>query len=165
LQSAVFQHPAAASRGGAGVMQFEQIEILYVEDNPLDAELTLRALNKGGLANKVLHLKDGQEALDYLFREGPYSERADVPPRLVLLDLKMPRVDGIEVLSAMRADERTKRIPVVVMTSSDQQKDVADAYNLGINSYLVKPVDFSGFAEVVRDAGFYWLAINRSARS
>jgi CheY-like chemotaxis protein len=146
-------------------MQFEQIEILYVEDNPLDAELTLRALKKGGLANRVLHLKDGQQALDYLFREGEYSERADVPPRLVLLDLKMPRVDGMEVLSAMRADERTRRIPVVVMTSSDQHQDVADAYNFGINSYLVKPVDFSAFAEVVREAGFYWLAINRNARA
>ena len=146
-------------------MQYEQIEILYVEDNPLDAELTLRALKKGGLANKVLHLKDGQEALEYLFCEGAYAERADVPPRLVLLDLKMPRVDGMEVLSAMRADERTKRIPVVVMTSSDQHKDVSEAYSLGINSYLVKPVDFSSFAEVVREAGFYWLAINRSARA
>ncbi|MGQ0752085.1 MAG: response regulator [Betaproteobacteria bacterium] len=146
-------------------MQFEQIEILYVEDNPLDAELTLRALKKGGLANRVLHLRDGQQALDYLFREGTYSGRADVPPRLVLLDLKMPRVDGMEVLTAMRADERTKRIPVVVMTSSDQHQDVADAYNLGINSYLVKPVDFSAFADVVREAGFYWLAINRNARA
>ena len=146
-------------------MQYEQIEILYVEDNPLDAELTLRALKKGGLANKVLHLKDGQEALEYLFREGAYAERADVPPRLVLLDLKMPRVDGMEVLTAMRGDERTKRIPVVVMTSSDQHQDVSDAYSLGINSYLVKPVDFSSFAEVVREAGFYWLAINRSARA
>lgn len=145
-------------------MQFEQIEILYVEDNPLDAELTLRALKKGGLANKVLHLKDGEQALDYLFREGAYSGRADGLPRLVLLDLKMPRVDGIEVLRAMRADERTRRIPVVVMTSSGQQQDIADAYGLGINSYLVKPVDFNAFAEVVREAGFYWLAINRGAR-
>lgn len=113
----------------------------------------------------MLHHKDGEQALDYLFREGAYSGRADGLPRLVLLDLKMPRVDGIEVLRAMRADDRTRRIPVVVMTSSGQQQDIADAYGLGINSYLVKPVDFNAFAEVVREAGFYWLAINRGART
>jgi two-component system, response regulator len=145
-------------------MQFEEVEILYVEDNPLDAELTLRALKRGGLANKVLHLKTGQQALDYLFRQGEFAQRTNELPRLVLLDLKMPGLDGIEVLNAMRADERTKRIPVVVMTSSQDQHDVSQAYKLGINSYLVKPVDFDAFAEVVREAGFYWLAINRTAR-
>lgn len=139
----------------------EQIEILYVEDNPLDAELTMRALRKGGLANKILRLEDGQQALDFLFRRGAFSQRDETLPKLVLLDLKMPRVDGIEVLRAMRSDQRTKTIPVVVMTSSDEEKDVNLAYDLGINSYVVKPVEFSAFAEVVTQAGYYWLAINR----
>jgi CheY-like chemotaxis protein len=142
--------------------QFEQVEILLVEDNPLDAELTIRALKKGGLANKLLWLKDGEQALDYLFRRGAYAERDDTLPRLVLLDLKMPRVDGIEVLKTAKADERTRRIPVVVMTSSQGEKDVAQSYDLGVNSYVVKPVDFGAFADLARQAGFYWLAINRT---
>ena len=114
--------------------EFEQVEILLVEDNPLDAELTIRALKKGGLANKLLWLKDGEQALDYLFRRGAYAAREDVLPRLVLLDLKMPRVDGIEVLKAVKQDERTRRIPVVVMTSSQEEKDVAQSYDMGANS-------------------------------
>ena len=142
--------------------RFEQVEILLVEDNALDAELTMRALKNGGLANKLLWVKDGQQALDYLFRHGDYSERDELYPRLVLLDLKMPRVDGIEVLKAIKADERTKRIPVVVMTSSQEEKDVAQSYDLGVNSYVVKPVDFNAFADLARQAGYYWLAINRT---
>lgn len=142
--------------------QFEQVEILLVEDNPLDAELTIRALKKGGLANKLLWLKDGEQALDYLFRRGAYADRDDILPRLVLLDLKMPRVDGIEVLRAIKMDERTRRIPVVVMTSSQEEQDVAQSYDLGVNSYVVKPVDFGAFADLARQAGFYWLAINRT---
>jgi len=142
--------------------QFEQVEILLVEDNALDAELTMRALKNGGLANVVLWVKDGQQALDYLFRHGDYSQRDEVSPRLVLLDLKMPRVDGIEVLKAIKADERTRRIPVVVMTSSQEERDVAQSYELGVNSYVVKPVDFNAFADHARQAGFYWLAINRT---
>ncbi|HET6492001.1 MAG TPA: response regulator [Burkholderiales bacterium] len=142
--------------------QYEQVEILLVEDNPLDAELTIRALKKGGLANKLLWLKDGEQALDYLFRRGPYAGRDDILPRLVLLDLKMPRVDGIEVLKAIKGDERTRRIPVVIMTSSQEEKDVAQSYELGVNSYVVKPVDFGAFADIARQAGFYWLAINRA---
>ena len=138
--------------------------ILMAEDDAGHATLIRRNLVRAGVVNEIVHVTDGQQALDYLFREGAYSVRADGLPRLVLLDLKMPRVDGIEVLRAMRADERTRRIPVVVMTSSGQQQDIADAYGLGINSYLVKPVDFNAFAEVVREAGFYWLAINRGAR-
>ena len=141
---------------------FEQVEILLVEDNPLDAELTIRALKNGGLANKLLWVKDGQQALDYLFRHGEYAQREDVFPRLVLLDLKMPRIDGIEVLKAIKADDRTRRIPVVVMTSSQEEKDVAQSYELGVNSYVVKPVDFNAFADLARQAGFYWLAINRT---
>ena len=142
--------------------QFDQIEILLVEDNPLDAELTMTALTSGKIANNITWVKDGAEALDYLFRKGEYAERADVPPRLVLLDLKMPRVNGIEVLKAMKADERTKRIPVVVMTSSEEESDIARTYDLGVNSYVVKPLDFNAFSEVTRQAGYYWLAINRA---
>ena len=142
--------------------QFEEVEILLVEDNKLDAELSLRALKNGGLANKVLWVKDGQQALDYLFRHGDYAGRSDTVPRLVLLDLKMPRVDGIAVLRAIKADERTRRIPVVVMTSSQEEKDVAQTYDLGVNSYVVKPVDFSAFADIARQSGYYWLAINRT---
>jgi CheY-like chemotaxis protein len=142
--------------------QFEQVEILLVEDNPLDAELTTRALQNGGLANKLLWVKDGQEALDFLFRDGEYAGREDSAPRLVLLDLKMPKVDGMEVLKAVKANERTRRIPVVVMTSSQEEKDVAQTYDMGVNSYVVKPVDFNSLAELARQAGYYWLAINRT---
>jgi CheY-like chemotaxis protein len=145
--------------------QFEQVEILLVEDNALDAELTTRALKNGGLANRLLWVKDGQEALDYLFRHGEYAERSDTTPRLVLLDLKMPKVDGIEVLRAVKADERTKRIPIVIMTSSQEERDVAQSYDLGVNSYVVKPVDFNALAELARQAGYYWLAINRTPTS
>ena len=141
---------------------FEQVEILLVEDNALDAELTMRALKNGGLANKLLWVKDGQEALDYLFRHGDYADRAETIPRLVLLDLKMPKVDGIEVLKTVKADERTRRIPVVVMTSSQEERDVAQSYDLGVNSYVVKPVDFNALADFARQAGYYWLAINRT---
>jgi len=144
---------------------FEQVEILLVEDNALDAEMSMRALKNGGLANKLLWVKDGQQALDYLFRHGDYSSRQEIYPRLVLLDLKMPRVDGIEVLKAIKADERTKRIPVVVMTSSQEEKDVAQTYDLGVNSYVVKPVDFNAFADIARQSGYYWLAINKTPTS
>jgi CheY-like chemotaxis protein len=142
--------------------EFEQVEILLVEDSARDAELTMRALKKGGLANKVLWVKDGQEALDYLFRQGEFAQRVEGVPRLVLLDLKMPRVDGMEVLAAVRANEHTKRIPVVIMTSSQEESDVARSYDLGVNSYVVKPVDFNAMTELARQAGYYWLAINRS---
>ena len=142
--------------------QFEEIEILLVEDNPLDAELTMTALKSGKVANNVTWVKDGAQALEYIFRTGEFAERADVPPRLVLLDLKMPRVNGIEVLKAIKSDERTRRIPVVVMTSSEEESDIAKTYDLGVNSYIVKPLDFNAFADVTRQAGFYWLAINRA---
>lgn len=141
---------------------FEQVEILLVEDNPRDAELTMRSLKKGGVANNILWLKDGEQALNYLFRRGEYEAREDRYPRLVLLDLKMPRVDGMEVLKAVKADARTRRIPVVVMTSSQEEKDLAQSYDLGVNSYIVKPVDFSAVADVARQAGYYWLAVNRT---
>ncbi|HEX2829643.1 MAG TPA: response regulator [Burkholderiales bacterium] len=143
--------------------QFEDVEILLVEDNPLDAELGIAALKGDRVANTITWVRDGEEALEYLFRTGRYTERSDVPPRLVLLDLKMPKVSGIEVLQAIKGDERLKRIPVVVMTSSQEETDLARTYDLGVNSYIVKPLDFNTFAEVTRQAGFYWLAINRSA--
>src|SRR5688500_18909270 len=141
---------------------FEQVEILLVEDHPLDAELTIRALKKGGLANKLLWLKDGEQALDYLFRRGSYVDREARLRRLVLPDLKKPRVDRTEVLKGLKEDERTRRRPVVGMTSSQEEKDVAQSYDMGANSYVVKPVAFSAFADLGRQAGFYWLAINRS---
>jgi CheY-like chemotaxis protein len=141
---------------------FEQVEILLVEDSARDAELSMRALKKGGLANRLLWVKDGQEALDYLFRQGEFAQREVGVPRLVLLDLKMPRVDGMEVLAAIRGNEQTKRIPVVIMTSSQEESDVARSYDLGVNSYVVKPVDFNAMTELARQAGYYWLAINRT---
>lgn len=141
---------------------FQEVELLLVEDNALDAELTMRALKSGGLANRLLWVKDGQEALDFLFREGQYANRDGSVPRLVLLDLKMPRVDGIEVLRAIRVNEATRCIPVVIMTSSQEEQDVARSYELGVNSYVVKPVDFNALAELARQAGYYWLAINRT---
>jgi CheY-like chemotaxis protein len=141
--------------------QFEQIEILLVEDNALDAELTMTALNGGKVANRITWVKDGAQALDYLFRTGEFAQRDDPPPRLVLLDLKMPKVSGIEVLKAIKSDERTRRIPVVVMTSSEEESDLARTYDLGVNSYVVKPLDFNALADMVRQSGYYWLAINR----
>lgn len=140
---------------------FEHVKILLVEDSALDAELTIRALQDGKLANVVEWVKDGQQALDFLFRDGAYTERDETPPHLVLLDLKMPRVSGIEVLRLIKADARTRRIPVIVMTSSQEECDIAMSYDLGANSYVVKPVDFTSLTNVARQAGYYWLAINR----
>lgn len=140
---------------------FEQVRILLVEDSPLDAELTMRALKDGKLANMIEWLKDGQEAIDYLFQEGAYADRGGDLPHLILLDLKMPRVSGIEVLKVIKADERTRRIPVVIMTSSQEEKDIAQSYDLGVNSYVVKPVDFAAMTNLAKQAGYYWLAINQ----
>jgi two-component system, response regulator len=145
------------------VEEFEDIDILLVEDNPLDAELTMRGLKSQKVANTITWLKDGAEALDYVFRRNAYAGRADKGPRLILLDLKMPRVGGIEVTRALKSDERTKRIPIVIMTSSKEEGDIANSYDLGANSYIVKPLDFASLAEVARQAGYYWLAINRVA--
>jgi CheY-like chemotaxis protein len=143
--------------------EFEDIDILLVEDNPLDAELTMRGLASQKLANRITWLKDGAEALDYVFRRNAFAERTDKGPRLILLDLKMPRVNGIEVTKALKGDERTRRIPIVIMTSSKEEGDIVNSYNLGANSYIVKPLDFQSLAEVARQAGYYWLAINRVA--
>jgi CheY-like chemotaxis protein len=143
------------------VEEFEDIDILLVEDNPLDAELTMRGLKSQKLANTITWLKDGAEALDYVFRRNAYAGRTDKGPRLILLDLKMPRVGGIEVTKAIKGDERTKRIPIVIMTSSKEEGDIANSYDLGANSYIVKPLDFASLADVARHAGYYWLAINK----
>ena len=141
------------------------IEILLVEDNPQDAELTLRALKKNNLANSVHHVKDGAEALDFLFATGPYSgRRVENPPKVVLLDLKLPKVDGLEVLQKIKADQRTMMTPVVVLTSSKQDRDMVESYKLGVNSYIVKPVEFEKFLEAVRQMGLYWLLVNKTPR-
>ncbi len=144
---------------------FDQVEILLVEDSPNDAELAMRALRKGGLANKLLWVKDGEEALDYLYRRGAYAEREQGSPRLVFLDLKMPRVDGTQVLRQIKSDPSTRRIPVVIMTSSQEESDMVRSYDLGANSYVVKPLEFTAMVDVVRQAGFYWLAINQHPQS
>jgi two-component system response regulator len=143
-------------------MDINEIEILLVEDNMYDAELTIRSLNKINLANKLFHVKDGAEALDFLFATGSYTERhMDNRPKLILLDIKMPKVDGIEVLRQIKSNEKTRTIPVVIMTSSKEEQDVIISYNLGVNSYIVKPVDFEGFMKAVGELGLYWLLINQ----
>jgi two-component system, response regulator len=137
------------------------VEILLVEDNPRDAELTIRALKKRNLANRLYHVEDGVDALDFLFARGKFSGR-DIheAPKVVLLDLKLPRVDGLEVLTAIKADERTQTIPVVIVTSSAEDPDVKRAYQLGANSYVIKPVQFDSFMEAMVKVGIYWLMVN-----
>jgi len=137
--------------------------ILLVEDNPDDELLTLRALKKQNITNEVVVARDGAEALDYLFGSGPYAGRdLSVMPQLILLDLKLPKVDGLEVLRRVRADERTRLLPVVILTTSREQQDLLQGYGLGANSYVRKPVDFDQFAEAVRQLGLYWLLLNES---
>lgn len=140
----------------------EQIEILLAEDSVKDAEMTQRALRKHNLGNRLHWVKDGEEALDFLLCRGTYAGRDPArPPKLVLLDLKMPKVDGIEVLRTVKSDERTRVIPVVVMTSSNEERDVTESYRLGANSYIVKPIEFGSFLEVVAKIGLYWMLTNR----
>lgn len=136
-------------------------DILLVEDNPDDAQLTLRALKKNNLANNLVHVWDGEEALDYLFARGNFASRnPENLPRLVLLDLKLPKIDGLEVLKEIKSNTLTCLIPVVVLTSSKEERDIIDSYKLGVNSYIVKPVDFPGFVAAVKDLGMYWLLLN-----
>ncbi len=136
------------------------INILLVEDNPDDVELTLHALKKNKIVNPVKIVRDGQEALDYLFQKGDYESTDYDPPNVILLDLKLPKVDGIEVLQRIKSDRRTKLIPVVILTSSKEESDLLRSYDLGVNSYIRKPVDFDQFVETVRQIGFYWMLIN-----
>jgi CheY-like chemotaxis protein len=140
---------------------FEPVDILLVEDSDADAELTLRVLRKARLANRVVWVKDGQEALDFLYGEGEYSERPSARPRLVLLDLKLPRLNGIDVLRRLKGDERQRSIPVVMLTSSNEERDIVESYSLGVNSYLIKPVEFDKLGEQVVNAGLYWLLANK----
>lgn len=141
----------------------EKADILLVEDNPSDAELTIRALKKNNIISRLIHLQDGEEALDYIFAAGKYEGRKinDIP-KVILLDLKMPKVNGLEVLRRIKADERTKIIPVVLLTSSKEDNDIIEGYKLGVNSYIVKPVEFENFVKSVSDIGLYWLQVNQS---
>ena len=139
-----------------------EIEILLVEDSPQDVELTMLALRRGNLANHIVVARDGEEALDILFCRGQYSSRSfSNPPRFIMLDIKLPKVDGLEVLRQLKADPRTKSIPVVIMTSSSEQRDLVQGYQLGLNSFIQKPVDFQEFRDIVGKMGFYWLVINK----
>jgi CheY-like chemotaxis protein len=140
---------------------YEQVEILLAEDNESDAEMTIRALRRKNLANNLVWVKDGAEALDFIFRRGAYASRPDGSPKLVLLDLKMPKVDGIEVLRQIKSNEATKMMPVVMLTSSAEERDIVASYAFGVNSYVVKPVDFSNFVVEVAKAGCYWVLVNR----
>lgn len=143
-------------------MDNQEVEILIIEDNPNDAELTLRALRKQNLANNVVHLHDGVEALDFLFGKGKYISRTvSNVPKVILLDLKMPKINGLEVLEKIKADPLTRAIPVVILTSSAEDPDIKKAYDLGANSYIVKPVEFNKFSQTVADLGLYWMVINK----
>lgn len=147
------------------LQQLNEVEVLLVEDNPSDAELTMRALKKRNLANKLFHAKDGAEALDFVFARGAFANRkVENGPKVVLLDLKLPKVDGLEVLRCIKSDERTKTIPVVVMTSSREDRDLDTCYRFGVNGYVVKPVEFEDFSRAVSELGFYWLLLNETPR-
>ena len=139
------------------------VEIILVEDNPHEAELAIRSLKKNHLANNLIHLDDGADALDFIFSKGKYESRERLPrPKLILLDLNLPKVSGIEILKQIKSNELTKAIPVVIMTSSKEEKDIIDSYHYGVNSYLVKPVSFETFTKAIKDLGFYWLLLNQT---
>lgn len=143
-------------------MSYQTVEILLVEDSDADAEMTLRTLRKRGIANRIERVKDGVEALDFLRVQGAFESRPAGLPRLVLLDLKMPRMDGLQVLRELKTDARLRQIPVVMMTSSREEGDLLQSYELGVNSYVVKPVDFAAFAETIAQVGMYWMIANQS---
>lgn len=146
-------------------MTKHEIEILLVEDNASDAEMTIRALKKNGIGNNVVHLKDGAEAIDFVFGTGQFENRnVNHQPKIILLDLKMPKVSGIEVLKTLKSDDRTKAIPVIVLTSSQEDPDIKVCYELGVNSYIVKPVGFENFTKAISELGVYWLLLNQPPR-
>jgi len=141
----------------------EKVEIFLVEDNPTDAELAMRALKKNKFTSKLVWVKDGAEALDFIFCEGAYCKRAVTDmPRVIFLDLQLPKVNGLEVLRRVKADERTKTIPIVVLTSSKEERDIAESYRHGVNSYISKPVEFDAFYKVISELGLYWLLVNHA---
>lgn len=143
------------------MQMYDATEVLLVEDNLHDVELTLRALKKNNFANTIHVVSDGEEALDYFFATGKYSDRdINLTPKLVILDLKLPKVDGLEILRRVKSDERTKSIPVVILTSSKEERDIVEGYKLGANSFIVKPVDFDKFLAMVKELGMYWLLLN-----
>jgi CheY-like chemotaxis protein len=145
------------------LMSKDSIEILLVEDSPNDEELTLYALKKNNITNHIQVVHDGAEALEYIFCTGAYADRRiNEPPKVILLDLKLPKVDGLEVLERIKADARTRTIPVVVLTSSQEESDIVESYQLGVNSYIVKPVDFEQFIDAVRQLGLYWALLNKT---
>ena len=144
-------------------MKIEEVEILLVEDSTADAEMTIRALKKVNLANKLVHLKDGEEALNFIFAREQFSDRkAANVPKVIMLDIKMPKVDGIEVLRQLKSNDITRTIPVIIMTSSKEEQDIINSYKLGVNSYVVKPVEFEEFAKAVSQLGMYWLLTNQA---
>jgi two-component system response regulator len=146
-------------------MENTEVEILLVDDNPNDAEMTIRAFKKNNIANNLVHLTNGADALDFIFGTGSFTGRnTDIHPQIMLLDLKMPKVDGIDVLRKVKSDERTKIIPIVVLTSSQEDPDIQTCYQLGVNSYIVKPVDFGNFIKAVSELGLYWLVLNHAPR-
>jgi len=139
------------------------VEILLIEDNLHEAELAIRALKKHNLTDRLKHIDDGADALDFIFSNGAYSDRSNsLNPKLILLDLKLPKVGGLEILRQLKTDERTKMIPVVVLTSSKEEKDVIESYKLGVNSYIVKPVNFDSFTQAVAELGLYWIHLNQN---
>lgn len=144
-------------------MDYNLVDVLLVEDNIDDAELAIRELRKHKVGNNLLHLKDGEEALDFIFGTGKFTGLRNIQylPKVILLDIQMPKVNGMEVLQKIKADERTKAIPVVILTSSNQSPDIKKCYNLGVNSYIVKPVDFENYSKTIRELGLYWLLSNR----
>jgi two-component system response regulator len=144
-------------------MDTKEIEILLVEDNMEDAELTIHSLKRINLANNLFHVKDGAEALDFLFAKGEYADRAvEKKPKVVLLDIKMPKVDGIQVLKKIKSNKKTRSIPVVIMTSSKEEQDIYASYDLGVNSYVVKPINIESFVKAVSELGLYWLITNQT---
>lgn len=146
-------------------MNFDRVEILLVEDNPNDVRLTLRALRKNNIVNEIKVVNDGAEALDYLFAKNEFADRnVNELPRVIFLDLKLPKINGLEVLERLKSDERTRKIPVVVVTSSAEDSDLQRCYDLGVNSYIVKPVDFENFVDAVSKLGFYWLLLNKTPK-